>query len=390
MNKSILEMTKDLKPKIGISIGDINGIGLEVILKTLADKRILDLCTPIIYGSSKVVSYHKSMTGLKEVPLHSIGDVYQYKSRTVNVVNCWLDNARVTLGKVSREGGKYALLSLNAATRDLEDGLVDALVTAPINKAAMQKINFPYMGHTEFLTRRSKKKESVMLMVSRDPDVDSVLRIGLVTNHVPITAVAALLTKERVYDKIKILDETLRMDFGISRPKIAVLGLNPHAGDHGNIGREEIEVITPAIERAQIEHVLALGPYPADGFFGSGNYKNFDAVLAMYHDQGLVAFKTLSFGAGVNYTAGLSFVRTSPDHGTAYNIVGKNVASPDSFRSALFTAMDIVRNRRNYIDIRANAVQKVDVERLDDEFILNCDFLKTGFFLEEDREISKD
>ncbi|MCH2042549.1 MAG: 4-hydroxythreonine-4-phosphate dehydrogenase PdxA [Saprospiraceae bacterium] len=361
-------MIDDPRPKIGISIGDLNGVGLEVILKTVVDKRILELCTPIIYGSSKVVSYHKNIVRLKEVRPFGIRNIEQYKPDAVNVVNCWFENVRINLGQITPEGGEYALLSLDEATKDLEQGKLDALVTAPINKEAMQHINFPYMGHTEFLTQRSTKKESVMLMVSRDPDIDSELRIGLVTNHVPISEVAELVTRDRVYAKIKVLEESLRMDFGINKPKIAVLGLNPHAGDNGNIGKEERTAILPAIEQAQKEEILVLGPYPADGFFGSGNYKKFDGILAMYHDQGLVAFKALSFGAGVNYTAGLSFVRTSPDHGTAYDIVGKNVASPASFRAALFTAIDISRTRKRYLEMHADPVEQIDVEKIEDNF----------------------
>lgn len=367
-NHSPQEMIDDPRPKIGISIGDLNGVGLEVILKTVVDKRILELCTPIIYGSSKVVSYHKNIVRLKEVRPFGIRSIEQYKPDAVNVVNCWFENVRINLGQITPEGGEYALLSLDEATKDLEQGKLDALVTAPINKEAMQHINFPYMGHTEFLTQRSTKKESVMLMVSRDPDIDSELRIGLVTNHVPISEISELITKDRVYAKIKVLAETLKMDFGINKPKIAVLGLNPHAGDNGNIGKEEKDAIIPAIEQAQKEEILVLGPYPADGFFGSGNYKKFDGILAMYHDQGLVAFKSLSFGAGVNYTAGLSFIRTSPDHGTAYDIVGKNVASPDSFRAALFAAIDISRTRKRYQEMHADPVEQIDVEKIEDNF----------------------
>lgn len=339
------------KLKIGISIGDINGIGLEVILKTLFNKQILELFTPVIYGSSKVVSYHKNIVDL-DVQFLGIRAANQVEGDKINVVNCWQENVNITLGKLSDASGQYAFKSLEQAVIDLKAGLIDALVTAPINKKAMQMANFPFPGHTEYLTKELGVEESLMLMVSED------LRIGLVTNHLPIGEVAEAITKGKIARKIRILHDSLKVDFGIERPIIAVLGLNPHAGEEGVIGSEEDKIIHPAIEEAKAQGMMVMGPYPADGFFGSGNYHKFDGILAMYHDQGLIPFKTLSFGSGVNYTAGLPAVRTSPDHGTAYDIAGKNEADPSSFRAALFLAIDLARNRKAYAEAHANPMRR--------------------------------
>jgi 4-hydroxythreonine-4-phosphate dehydrogenase len=340
------------KLKIGITSGDINGIGLEVILKTLAHPKIKEFCTLVIYGSSKVVSYHKNIIDAEEFQFQSLRSTDRFNSKKVNVINCWEENVNITLGKVSEAGGKYAYLSLEQATNDLIEQKIDALVTAPINKEAMKLAQFPYPGHTEYLTHKLGAKESLMLMVS-----DS-LRIGLVTNHLPLSEVAAVITKELVLRKIQILNESLRIDFGIERPTIAVLSLNPHAGDGGVIGDEEDRIIRPAVVESKKGGLLAMGPFAADGFFGSGQYKKFDGILAMYHDQGLVPFKTLSFGSGVNYTAGLPSVRTSPDHGTGFSIAGKNEANPDSFRQALYLAIDIARNRGLYAEMTSDIVVK--------------------------------
>lgn len=335
------------KPIIGISIGDINGVGLEVILKTFQHEQLINICTPVIYGSSKVVSYHKNIVGI-DFQFHAIRGLDQLVDDRVNVVNCWQDNVNITLGKATDQGGKYAIESLEWAVRDLKDGMIDALVTAPINKEAMQMANFPYPGHTEYLTHELGGNQSVMMLVN-----DS-LRVALVTNHLPLRDIAAKITKDLILQKINILYESLRMDFGIDRPTIAVLGLNPHAGDGGLLGKEEEQIIRPAVVESKKSGKLVMGPFPADGFFGSGQHRKYDAVLAMYHDQGLVAFKTLSFGQGVNYTAGLSAIRTSPDHGTAYDLAGKNEADPTSFRQALFLAIDIARQRKDYLDMHAN------------------------------------
>lgn len=344
------------KLKIGISIGDINGIGLEVILKTLDDERMAQLCTPVIYGSPKVISYHKNIVNISEFEMNSIKDASQIRDGVVNVINCWQDNVRITLGKVTEEGGKYAYMSLDRAVEDLNNGLIDALVTAPINKEAMQLAGFPHTGHTEFLAAKAGVNDSLMMLVNAE------LRVALATNHIPISEISRKLNREVVLRKIGMLNQALRMDFGIERPKIAVLGLNPHAGDGGSIGKEEQQFIIPAIQEAKHKGIFAVGPYPADGFFGSGTYKHFDGILAMYHDQGLVAFKTLSFESGVNYTAGLSFIRTSPDHGTAFNITGQNKASADSFREAMFLAMDIVKKRANFKEMYANPLNRVNIE----------------------------
>ena len=340
------------KKKIGISIGDINGIGLEVILKTLDNKAITDMCIPIIYGSSKVVSYHKNIVGLDHLHFQSIGSAERPFSGKVNVVNCWEENVNITLGKASKDGGTYAIKSLNAATQELKLGMLDALVTAPIHKKIMQDAGFQYPGHTEFLTDELGGKESLMLMVNGD------LRIGVVTNHLPLKDVAAAITKEQIIKKLKILHQTLKKDFGKEKPTIAILGLNPHAGDDGMLGEEEEKIIRPVVIESKKRGMIVNGPFSADGFFGSGQYRKFDAVLAMYHDQGLIPFKTLSFGEGVNFTAGLSAVRTSPDHGTAFDIAGANIADPSSFRHALFLAIDLATNRKNYIESHENPVVK--------------------------------
>ncbi len=346
------------KIKVGISIGDINGIGLEVILKTLEDERINKLCTPIIYGSSKVVSYHKNITQTHGFTYNNIRSIDQVKADEVNIINVWNDNVNIKLGKLNESGGKYAFRSLEAATNALKAGEIDALVTAPINKKAMQMVGFQFPGHTEYLTKSFNVEESLMLMVN-----DS-LRVGLVTNHLALKDVCANVTIDRIIEKIQIMEETLRIDFGITKPKIAVLALNPHAGDDGLMGMEETDIIIPALDAVKDEDILALGPYPADGFFGSGQYSQFDGILAMYHDQGLVPFKALSFGAGVNYTAGLPVVRTSPDHGTAYDIAGQNKADASSFRQALFVAIDVVKNRKVYIEMHANTLERQDEKAL--------------------------
>jgi 4-phospho-D-threonate 3-dehydrogenase / 4-phospho-D-erythronate 3-dehydrogenase len=342
--------------KIGISIGDINGIGMEVILKTLDDPRITQLCTPVVYGSSKVLSYHKNIVNIGDFPIVNVRDAHHLKAGEVNVVNCWQDNVRITLGKASEESGKFAYVSLDRAVQDLNAGLIDALVTAPINKHAMQLAGFPHTGHTEFLTAKANVQESLMLMVNDQ------LRVALATNHIPISEISKKLNKEVILRKLILLNQSLKMDFGIQKPKIALLGLNPHAGDEGSIGKEEQLFIIPAIQEAKSKGIFAVGPYPADGFFGSGTYQHFDAVLAMYHDQGLVGFKSLSFESGVNFTAGLPFVRTSPDHGTAYNITGQNKASADSFREALFMAIEIVKKRADYKEMYANPLNPVNIE----------------------------
>lgn len=339
------------KLRIGISVGDINGIGLETIIKTFSDERVLNQCIPVVYGSTKVVSYHKNIVGI-EFRFNAARTAETLMSDRINVVNCWQDNVNITLGKATESGGICALKSLDAATDDLKNGLIDALVTAPINKHAMQMSGFKFPGHTEYLTDKFEVDESLMLMVS-----DS-LRVGLVTNHLPVSAIAESISKELIIRKIKIMDEALKLDFNIERPLIAVLGLNPHAGDEGAIGDEEINLIRPAIIESKKNGIFAMGPFAADGFFGSGQFSKFDGILAMYHDQGLAPFKTLSLQNGINFTAGLPYVRTSPDHGTAYEIAGKNEADESSFRKAIFSALDICKTRNANLDLKKNALVK--------------------------------
>ena len=337
---------------IGISCGDINGIGLEVILKALAINKAGANFNLIVYGSTKVVAYHKNIITQENIQFHNIDTADQALPGRINVVNCWPDNINITLGKATDTGGKCAFDALERAVADLKNGAIDALVTAPIHKKAMQLADFPFVGHTEYITDVFGAKESLMLMVSDN------IRVGVVTNHLPLREVAAAVTREKVLRKLLILAETLRIDFNIGKPTIAVLGLNPHAGDEGAIGDEDDKIVRPAIEDAKAKGVMAFGPFPADGLFGSGQYHKFDAVLAMYHDQGLVGFKALSFGEGVNYTAGLAAVRTSPDHGTAYDIAGKGEADEASFIKALYLAADIVRNRNEYLDMHANSLER--------------------------------
>jgi 4-hydroxythreonine-4-phosphate dehydrogenase len=339
------------KLKIGISIGDFNGIGLEVILKTLKNKKLIDLCVPIIYGSSKVVSYHKNIVGV-EFSFQNIRDAERPFHDRINIVNCWQDNVNITLGKPTEHSGMYAFQALEYAVQELKQGHIDALVTAPISKEAMQMANFPFPGHTEYLTHQLGAEENLMLMVSDN------MRVGLVTNHLPLGDVASAISKELIQKKLSILQESLRVDFGIERPAIAVLALNPHAGDGGLLGDEEETMIRPAIIEAKKKGMLVMGPFAADGFFGAARHVKYDAMLAMYHDQGLIPFKALSFGEGVNFTAGLPAVRTSPDHGTAFDIAGKNEADPSSFRKALYTAIDIARHRKAYKEMYANALVK--------------------------------
>ena len=360
--KSTKPASKKAKPIIGITVGDINGIGLEVILKSLNHPRILRLCTPVIYGSSKIVAYHKNIVSLEDLTFFSQRSADRLSRDRVNVVNCWSDTVNITLGKPSEAGGKYAQVSLEAATRDLKAGLIDALVTAPIHKKSMQMAGFGHVGHTEFLTKAFGASDSLMLMVS------DTLRVGLVTSHIPLREVAEKVTKEDILKKLRIFSQALKVDFGLERPNIAVLGLNPHAGEEGMLGHEEEKIIRPAVVEAKKEKgMLVFGPFAADGFFGSGQFNKFDGILAMYHDQGLIPFKALTFGSGVNFTAGLSGIRTSPDHGTAFDLAGKNVADSSSFLHAIFMAIDIYRNRKEYNELKKNAVKKIKTEEEKDE-----------------------
>ncbi len=327
------------KPRIGITLGDINGIGPEVVIKALADTRLLNLITPIIYGSSRAISFYRKHFNLEEFNYSQVKAKGQILTKSVNIVNCWEEVIEINPGLPSKETGRAALLSLKKAVEELKEGFLDAIVTAPIDKNTIHGSEFPFKGHTEYLTQEFNATESLMLMVGED------LKVGLVTEHIALKDVANHITKERLELKIRLLEYSLKKDFGIIKPKIAVLGLNPHASDNGLIGGEENNLIKPVIEDLKTKGKLIFGPYPADGFFGSGQHKKFDATLAMYHDQGLVPFKYIAFSTGVNYTAGLPIVRTSPDHGTAYSIAGKNVADENSMRQAIYLAAEIVKNR---------------------------------------------
>ncbi len=326
--------------KVGISLGDINGIGPEVVLKAFMDNRILQICTPILYGSNKTLNtIRKSIQG-EEMFFNPCKDASEAILKKINVVQVWDEEPTIEYGKANETGGKYAFLSLEGATKDLAANKIDVLVTAPISKETIAKAGFQFPGHTEYLADMSGVPEALMMMVS-----DS-LRVALVTSHVPLNEVSKQLTRERILEKIEALNQSLQRDFGIQRPKIAVLGFNPHAGENGKMGDEETETITPAINLAKQKDIFAYGPFPADGFFGSSNLQNYDAVLAMYHDQGLTPFKALAFDQGVNFTAGLPIVRTSPDHGTAFDIAGQDKASAQSMRSAIYLAIDIYRMQK--------------------------------------------
>jgi len=331
--------------KIGISHGDINGISYEVIIKTLMDQRILEICTPIIYGSPKVAAYHRKALNIDNFTPTGIMSPDEARGKKTYIINCVDENIRVELGKSTESAGIASYVALKAATDDLESGRLDALVTGPVNKHNIQHSEFNYSGHTEYLQARFNANEVMMLMVS------DLFKVGLVAGHVPISALSTFITETLIVDKLQILARSLLTDFGIRNPRIAVLGLNPHAGDNGVLGNEEQEVIIPAIEKAKQKGITALGPYAADGFFGAGRFSRFDAVLAMYHDQGLAPFKALNMESGVNYTAGLPVVRTSPAHGTAFELAGKNEASPSSFRNALYLAIDVARSRKLYDEI---------------------------------------
>ncbi|MBK6988935.1 MAG: 4-hydroxythreonine-4-phosphate dehydrogenase PdxA [Bacteroidetes bacterium] len=333
--------------RVGISCGDTNGVGLEVIIKTFFDSRMHQVCTPVIYASNKMVSLHRKHLNLNDFQYLTVKNSSEVILRKTNVINCWEEDVHVEFGQVNADGGKYALLSLQHAVADLKDKKIDVLVTAPINKSNIQSDQFRFNGHTEYLAEEFNSPDYLMFLVSEN------LKVAVVSGHIPVKDVAATLTIEKITKKIKLINASLKRDFGIRKPKIAVLGLNPHAGDDGLIGKEEKDIIIPAVKKCFDENIFVYGPYSADGFFGSGTHRKFDAVLAMYHDQGLVPFKALNFSSGVNFTAGLPIVRTSPDHGTAYDIAGKGEANEDSFREAIYTAIDILAKREEYDTINA-------------------------------------
>ena len=333
-------MNKENKIKVGISIGDINGIGIEVVLKTFEDKRMLDFCTPVLFGSTKVVSFYKKIVN-QNMQIHRISSLKNISDGKINVINSWDEDVEIAPGKSNEVGGKYAFLSLKEAVKALKQGQIDVLVTAPINKENIQSEAFHFAGHTEYLENELGGKSLMILMTDE-------LRVGLITGHIPISEVSKTITPTLIKEKVALMYQSLKQDFEISKPKIALLGLNPHCGDKGVIGGEDDEIIRPTIAQMQSEGKLVYGPYAADGFFGSGTYKNFDGILAMYHDQGLAPFKTLSFGKGVNFTAGLNKIRTSPDHGTAFEIAGKGCADKGSFEEAVFKAIEIFKKRSEY------------------------------------------
>lgn len=342
--------------KVGITQGDINGVGYEVIIKSFADSRMLEFCIPVIYGSPKVAAYHKKVLEFENFNFHQIHGAADADSHKVNIINCCDDNVRVELGQNSDIAGEAAYLALEQAINDLKEGKIDVLVTAPINKETVQSDMFNFPGHTEYLAQQFESDNPLMLLISEN------LKVGVATGHLAIKDVPSSISKELVLKKINILHKTLVQDFACTNPRIAVLGLNPHAGDNGVLGDEESEIIAPALKEAFDKGITAMGPYAADGFFGSGQYSDFDAVLAMYHDQGLAPFKALTFDQGVNYTAGLPVIRTSPGHGTAFNIAGQNKASEESFKQAIYKAIDIFRNRKTYEKVSRNPLQKYEIK----------------------------
>ncbi len=358
---------EDSKIKIGITQGDINGVGYEVILKTFADPVMLELCTPIIYGSPKVAAYHRKSLDLP-ANFSIVNSAAEAGPNKLSVVNCTDDEVKVEFSKADPEAGKAALGALERAIEEYKAGLIDVIVTAPINKHTIQSDEFAFPGHTEYIEERlGNGSKSLMILMKGD------FRMALVTGHIPVSQVASAITRELIQQKLIIFNRSLKQDFGISAPRIAVLALNPHGGDEGLLGKEEQEIIAPVIQELAEGGMLCYGPYPADGFMGSGNYGSFDGVLAMYHDQGLAPFKALAMDEGVNYTAGLPVVRTSPAHGTAYDIAGKGIACEDSFRQAVYVAMDVFRNRQREKEARSNPLRKQYYEKRDDSDKLKLD-----------------
>ena len=339
------------KPIIGITTGDLNGVGPELIIKTFSDPRMLELCTPVIFASTRLINFYKKLIAETPFNFTATKDMNAINPKGVNLFNCWEEEVSIQPGTLTETGGKYAVRSLMVAAQCLKDGQLQAIVTAPIHKGNTNVPDFQYTGHTPFFKEKFGAKDVLMLLYTEE------LRMGLVTEHIPISQVSAAITKEALLSKLNILRESLIKDFGIDKPKIAVLGLNPHAGDEGKIGTEEQTLIKPVIDGLQQHGHLVYGPYSADAFFARRNYTQFDAVLAMYHDQGLIPFKTIAQGEGVNYTAGLPVIRTSPDHGTAFDIAGKDLADPSSFREAVFQAIGLLKQRQTYAENTANPLK---------------------------------
>ncbi|MCM1449321.1 MAG: 4-hydroxythreonine-4-phosphate dehydrogenase PdxA [Clostridiales bacterium] len=354
------------KIKVGITHGDFNGIGYEVILKTLEDNRLLELCTPIVYGSAKIANYYRRGLELGNIPFNSISDAAEAQPEANNLINVIGEEAHIEPGTSTTEAGQAAFAALERAVADLKDGKIDVLVTAPINKNNIQSEQFHFAGHTEYLATCAGEGNQALMILFNDK-----LRVALVTTHCPIANVAAEITIDTVYGKLQQFYSSLEKDFGLTHPRIAVLALNPHAGDGGVIGHEEENVIMPAIAKARENKVNCFGPYAADGFFGAEQYSHFDGVLAMYHDQGLAPFKTLAMAGGVNFTAGLPFVRTSPDHGTGYDIAGKGEASEQSMREAIYAAIDIYRNRQRHAESHRNPLRRQYFDKGKDNVVLD-------------------
>jgi 4-hydroxythreonine-4-phosphate dehydrogenase len=354
------------KPVIGISCGDLNGIGLELIIKTFSDNRILEQCTPLIFASNKVINFYRKSVAEINFNYQNVKEFNRLNHKQVNVFSCWEEEVTVSPGQLTDIGGKYAVLSLQTAVAALKQKQIDGLVTAPIHKKNIQSAEFSFTGHTPYLKQMFEVNDVVMMLCAGN------FRVALVTEHIPVSEVAKHITREAIVSKLVIVNKSLQRDFGIDKPRIAVLGLNPHAGDEGLIGKEEETIIQPAIREAKNNNMLVVGPYSADAFFARRHHQKFDAVLAMYHDQGLIPFKALASGEGVNYTAGLPAIRTSPDHGVAFDIAGKDKADPSSFMTAIFECIDIIHQRKSYDENRANPIKKINPEvfaRMEDEEI---------------------
>jgi len=345
------------KPVIGISCGDLNGIGPEIIIKTFADHRILEQCTPVIFASNKLINFYRKSMPEINFSYQIIKDFSRVNHKQVNIFNCWEEDLPINPGQLNATGGSYAIKSLQAAVQAIKEGHLQGLVTAPIHKSNVQSPEFNYTGHTPFLKDAAGAQDVLMLLYAQN------LIVALVTEHLPVKEVVTHITREAIHSKLQLLHQSLRRDFGIDKPKIAVLGLNPHAGDEGLIGTEEQSIIIPAIKDAKYK-MLVFGPFSADAFFARRSYHQFDAVLAMYHDQGLIPFKTIAMGEGVNFTAGLPFIRTSPDHGTAFDIAGKNLADPTSFMTAVFQCTDLIQRRNDYDERNKNPLRKITAEVL--------------------------
>ena len=348
-----MSINTENKPVIGISCGDLNGIGTEIILKIMSDNRILEICTPVIFANNKLINFYRKTLPDVNITFSPLKDASRINHKQVNLFTCWEEDVAITPGQLTDAGGKYAIISLTQAAEALKAGMIDGLVTAPIHKNNTHSATFNFTGHTPYLKHLFGASDVAMLMVAGN------MRIGLLTEHVPVKEIAGLVTKEKIMSKLQVMNQSLKKDFGITKPKIAVLGLNPHAGDEGLIGKEDMEIIKPAIKDARQKDIFCFGPYPADAFFARGQYEKFDAVLAMYHDQGLIPFKSLATGEGVNYTAGLNAIRTSPDHGTAFDIAGKGIADELSMRQAIYTCIDIINERQEYSNQRRNPLKKM-------------------------------